>query len=114
MRVWSMVDSDVRVRPAASPCTANRLTPAPVRAATRIRSAMWPSSTNDLVPEILKPSPSAVAVASMPDSSQRPLGSVKARVAMVSPEAMPGRWAALAASSPEWIRVLAASTTVEK
>ncbi len=52
---------------------------------------MWPSSTNDLVPEIFQASPSAVAVASMPDSSQRPFGSVKARVAMVSPEAMPGR-----------------------
>lgn len=31
-----------------------------------------------------------------------------------SPEAMPGRYFALAASSPEWISVLAASATVEK
>ena len=110
-----MVDSAVRVSPAASPSTANRLTPAPVRAATRIRSAVWPSSTNDLVPEIFQVSPSLVAVASMPDSSQRPFGSVKARVAMVSPEAMPGQvgrpWPR---RHREWISVLAASTTVEK
>ena len=50
LRVWSIVDSDVRVRPEASPSTANRLTPAPVRAATMIRLAMWPSSTKLLVP----------------------------------------------------------------
>jgi hypothetical protein len=50
----------------------------------------------------------------MPLSSQRPEGSVKARVAIVEPAAIPGRCAALAASSPEWMRVLAASTTEEK
>ena len=50
----------------------------------------------------------------MPASSQRPLSSVKASVAMVSPDAIPGSNSALAASSPEWMRVLAASTTVEK
>ncbi len=109
-----MVDSAVRVRPAASPGTWNRLTPAGVRAATSTRSAVWPSSTNDLVPEIFQPSPSAVAVASMPDSSHRPFGSVKASVAIVSPDAMPGSSAFLAASSPECSSVLAASTTVEK
>ena len=48
----------------------------------------------------------------MPDSSHLPLGSVNASVAMVSPEAIPGRWALRAASSPEWSSVLAASTTV--
>ena len=50
----------------------------------------------------------------MPASSHLPAGSVNATVAIVSPLAMPGRWACLAASSPDWISVLAASTTVEK
>ncbi|MEZ5374274.1 MAG: hypothetical protein R2704_16425 [Microthrixaceae bacterium] len=45
LRVWSMVDSWVRVRPEASPSTANRLTPSAVRAATRISEARWPSMT---------------------------------------------------------------------
>ena len=40
--------------------------------------------------------------------------SVKATVAMVAPEAMPGRYLALASSEAAWINVLAASTTVEK
>ena len=53
LRVWSMVDSGVRVRPAASPSTANRLTEPPTRAATMIRLAVWPSSTNIFVPESL-------------------------------------------------------------
>ena len=44
-RVWSMVDSGVRPSPEASPSTANRLTPSGVRAATRIKDAMWPSMT---------------------------------------------------------------------
>ena len=79
-----------------------------------MRSAVWPSSTNILVPVSLQLSPSSVAVASMPLSSHLPLGSVKARVAIVSPEAMPGRCSFLAASSPECSSVLAASTTVEK
>jgi hypothetical protein len=59
----------------------------------------------------------AVPVAVHGDAAPRPSGrsaSVKARVAMVSPEAMPGRYAALAASSPECIRCWPASTTVEK
>ena len=50
----------------------------------------------------------------IPGSSQRPFCSVKASVALVSPEAMPPRWACLAASSPECISVLAASTAEEK
>ena len=50
----------------------------------------------------------------MPDSSQRPLSSVNASVAIVSPDAMPGRCFFFAASSPLWINALAASTTVEK
>ena len=91
LRVWSIVDSGVRVRPAASPSTANRLTPASVRAATMIRSAVWPSSTNIFVPLSVQPSPALVAVAV--DARLVPLavGSVKASVAIVSPEAMPGR-----------------------
>ncbi len=75
---------------------------------------MWPSSTNILVPDRVQPSPDEVAVTVMPSSSQRPFSSVKARVAMVSPEAMPGSRSFLAASSPACSSVLAASTTVEK
>ena len=50
----------------------------------------------------------------MPDSSQRPFSSVKASVALVSPEAMPGSSSFLAVSSSACSSVLAASTTVEK
>ncbi len=114
LRVWSMVDSAVRVRPDASPSTANRLMPASVRAATRIRSATWPSSTNILLPSMVHASPLLLAVAVMPSASQRPFSSVKAKVATVSPEAMPGSRSFLAASSPECSSVLAASTTEEK
>ena len=109
-----MVESEVRVRPDASPGTENRLTPASVRAATRMRSAMWPSSTNILVPLMTQPSPCLVAVAVMPSSSHRPFSSVNASVAIVSPDAMPGRSSFFAASSPECTMVLAASTTDEK
>ena len=100
--------------PEASPSTANRLVPASVLAATISRFAVCPSSTKDLVPLSVHASPDFVAVALMPCSSQRPFSSVKATVAMVSPEAMPGSRSFLAASSPEWISVLAASTTDEK
>ena len=85
-----------------------------VLAATMINPAVWPSSTNIFVPSMVQPSPALVAVAVMPDSSHLPLGSVKASVAIVSPEAMPGRSSFLAASSPEWSSVCAASTTDEK
>ncbi len=47
--------------------------------------------TKLFVPLIVQPSPLLVAVASMPDSSHLPEGSVKASVAIVSPLAMPGR-----------------------
>ncbi len=50
----------------------------------------------------------------MSPSSQRPLSSVKAKVAMVSPEAMPGSSSFLAWSSPELRMALAARATVEK
>ena len=86
-----MVDSDVRVRPAASPSTANRLTPAGVRAATMMRLAVCPSSTNIFVPVRVQPSPLGLASMVMPLSSHLPDGSVKASVAIVSPLAMPGR-----------------------
>ena len=46
----------------------------------------------------------------MPLSSHLPFGSVKASVAIVSPEAMPGRCSFLAASSPECSSAEAAST----
>jgi len=109
-----MVLSAVRVRPAASPATVNRVTPLAVRAATMMRPAVWPSITNIFVPLSVQPSPAAVAWSVMPLSSHLPLGSVKATVAMVSPLAMPGRCAFLAASSPLCSSVLAASTTVLK
>ena len=55
-----------------------------------IRSAVWPSSTNIFVPLSVQPSPFFVAVMVMPASSHLPDGSVKATVAIVSPDAMPG------------------------
>ncbi len=91
MRVWSMVGSGVRVSPAASPCTANSDTPAAVRAATMMRLATWPSMTNILWPFSTQPSPFSVAASSIPQKSHFPLSSVMAKVAIVSPEAMPGR-----------------------
>ena len=71
-----MVDSAVRVRPAASPATANRLMPASVFAAVMIRSAVWPSSTYSFSPLSLQVSPSLVAVIVTADSSHLPFGSV--------------------------------------
>ena len=91
LRVWSIVGSDVRVRPAASPETAKSVTPAAVRAATMMRSATWPSMTNILWPLSTQPSPFLVAASSMPEKSHFPLSSVMANVPIVSPEAMPGR-----------------------
>ena len=82
-----------------------------MRASTTMQSAVCPSITNILVPLSV---PSAPAVSVTPASSQRPFSSVKATVAIVAPEAMAGRYLALASSEPAWISVLAASTTVEK
>ena len=108
-----MVASGVRVSPAASLLTWNRLTPASVRAATRMISAVWPSTTYILVPSSVYPSPDAVAVMVMPASSHLPLSSVNATVATV-PAGDLGEKLAFARSSPEWIKALAASTTLEK
>ena len=91
LRVWSMVGSGERVRPAASSCTANNDTPAEVRAATMMRLATWPSMTNILWPSSPQPSPNFEALHSMPPKSHFPLSSVMASVAIVSPDAMPGR-----------------------
>ena len=66
-------------------------------ATTRIRSATWPSMTNVLCPFSVQPSPDGVAARVTPSSSHRPVSSVKASVAMVSPEAMPGSRYSLAA-----------------
>jgi hypothetical protein len=79
-----------------------------------IRLAVWPSRTNIFVPVSVYPSPDAVASRVMPLSSHLPEGSVNATVAIVSPLAMPGRCVFFAASSPLWINVFAARTTVEK
>ena len=91
LRVWSIVGSGVRVRPAASPWTAKSETPAAVRAATMMRLATWPSMTNILWPSSTQPSPFFSALHSMPPKSHLPLSSVMASVAIVSPDAMPGR-----------------------
>ncbi len=109
-----MVDSAVRVRPSASGATRNSDTPLSVRAATRIRLAVWPSSTYIFVPSRVHESPEPVACMVMPASSQRPFSSVNARVARVSPDAMPGSSSFLASSSPLCSSVLAASTHDEK
>ncbi len=50
----------------------------------------------------------------MPSASHFPFGSVNARVAIVSPLAMPGSSAAFSSSLPAFRIALAASTTVEK
>ena len=55
LRVWSIVASAVRVRPEASASTVkNEMPSSPLvpsrRAATTIRSAVWPSITNIFVP----------------------------------------------------------------
>ena len=115
LRVWSIVGSGVRVSPSASSFTPKSETPLSVRAATTIRSATWPSSTNILCPlRTHPPSPLCSAWHSIPPKSHRPLSSVMARVPMVSPEASPGRRYFLASSSPEVKTALAARATVEK
>jgi hypothetical protein len=50
----------------------------------------------------------------MPSASQRPLSSVNATVAIVSPFAIPGSSSFFAESSPECRMAFAASATVEK
>ncbi len=113
-RVWSIVAKDVVVIPAAPPSTAKRLTPFSVRPATRTRLALWPSITNILWPSSFHSAPWRVAASVIPSMSQRPLSSVSARVATVSPEAIPGSRSFLAASSPLDRSALAARATVEK
>ena len=56
-----------------------------------MRLATCPSMTNILWPLSTQPSPFLVAAHSIPLKSHFPLSSVMARVAIVSPEAMPGR-----------------------
>ena len=53
LRVWSIVARFVRVTPAPVGSTEKIDTPASVLAATRIRLATWPSSTNIFVPVIV-------------------------------------------------------------
>ena len=114
LRVWSIVGNGVRVRPSASPLTPKSDTPLAVRAATTMRSATCPSSTNILWPLRTHPSPLGSAAHWIPPKSHRPLSSVRANVPIVSPEAMPGSRYFLASSSPDVSTALAASTTVEK
>ena len=92
----------------------NSDTPPAVRAATINRSAVCPSSTYILTPSSCQDPLAGVAAMVMPGSSQRPFCSVKASVPLVSPDAIRGRWACLAPSSPHSIRVLAAITAEEK
>ena len=61
-----------------------------------------------------QPSAAGVAARVMPSASHRPESSVKAKVAMVSPAAMPGSRYSWALVSPEVIRALAARATVAK
>ena len=56
-----------------------------------MRLATCPSMTNILWPLRTQPSPFCVAAHSIPLKSHFPLSSVMASVAIVSPEAMPGR-----------------------
>ena len=114
LRVWSMVESAVRVSPFALPSTANNETPLPVRAATMIKSAVCPSMTNILVPVSVKSLPLPLASMVIPFSSHLPEGSVVAIVAVNSPLAIPGNDFFFAASSPLSNNVFAARTTVEK
>jgi len=46
--------------------------------------------------------------------SHPPASSVRATVAMVSPDAMPGRYRSWSSSDPTFMSALAASATVEK
>ena len=56
-----------------------------------MRFAVCPSMTNILWPSRAQPSPFFVAFNSIPLKSHFPLSSVMASVAIVSPDAMPGR-----------------------
>jgi hypothetical protein len=114
-----MVGSGVRVSPAASASTVNSERPSSPaepgrRAATTIRPAVCPSRTNIFVPDSRKPLSPGVASMVMPPASHFPAGSVKARVAIVSPEAMPGRRADFCSSVPALRMALAARHTDEK
>ncbi|CAB4760721.1 unannotated protein [freshwater metagenome] len=104
----------MRVKPFALPSTTKSETPLAVRAETMIIDAVWPSSTNIFVPLKVKLEPEPLACIVMPASSHLPDGSTDARVAVVSPLAMAGRYFFFAASSPDCIKVFAANTTVEK
>ena len=107
LRVMSIVDSAVRVRPSASPRTVKNempsvpLVPA-MRATTTMRSAVKPSITNIFSPESVNwpPSPSVASIV-MPAASHLPDGSVNASVAIVSPLAMPGSSACFWSSVPD-------------
>ena len=88
--------------------------PAEVRAATRMTSAVCPSSTQALVPSSNQPPSFSCAAISIADRSQRPLSSDHATVAVVSPEAMPGNTAACASAVAHWSRALVANTAVER
>ncbi len=114
LRVWSIVESGVFARPLASPSTANRLSPAPVRAATRMRPALCPSSTKLLWPDSVHASLAFVADVVTASSSQRPASSVMASVAIVSPEAIDGSHCFIATSSFAVSSAFVARATVEK
>ncbi len=75
---------------------------------------MWPSSTKLLTPSSVYLPPAGVATASTPPTSQRPLGSVKASVAMVSPETMRGSSAVFCASVAVFMIAVAARTAEAK
>src|SRR5713101_8049837 len=59
-----------------------------VRAATTMKSALSASGTKSLTPSSCHPPPPGFAVNATPPASHRPEGSVKASVALASPDAM--------------------------
>ncbi len=75
---------------------------------------MWPSSTKLLTPSSVNFPLARVAVASTPDASQRPFGSVNASVATLSPETMGGSSAVFCASLAAFMMAVAASTAEAK
>ncbi len=83
--------SGVRVIPAAFPCTANKLGPPVVCAATMRSSAVAPSITSGFVPVSDHPSAVRTALVHRSSVAHDPSPSATATVAVVLPAAMAGR-----------------------
>ena len=83
-------------------------------ATTRISPAVPPSSTKLLCPSSRQSWPSLTADSRIAPGSQEPSSSVKASVAMVSPDAMPGSSSRRAPSSGLASSAVAASTALAR